>query len=211
MSTDAAKKQADFVVRYALQSFGLILLIAVLLRIFFISSYVMSGASMLPSIWPGDFLVASKMHLSDPKRGEIVVLRCPSAKERVCLKRVVGVPGDRIEFKAGRLIINGGLAKAKALGSEFVQEGVGDTSWAVWPGGKSIDSKEPVIVPPGYMYVLNDKRADLEDSRTWGPLPVDLVEGRASRIWLSLDWFEKSGQVRSWPRIRWARLLRGID
>ncbi|MBX3021514.1 MAG: signal peptidase I [Bdellovibrionales bacterium] len=211
MSTDAGKKQADFVVRYALQSFGLILLIAVLVRIFFISSYVMSGSAMLPSVWPGDFLVATKMHMNEPVRGDVVILRCPGSKERVCLKRVVGIPGDRVEFKAGQLIVNGLPARSRELGSEFVQEKVGDASWAIWPGDKSLDSKDPIIVPPAYVYVLNDKRADEEDSRSWGPLPADLVEGRASRIWLSLDWFEKNGEVRAWPRVRWGRMLRGID
>lgn len=211
MSTDAGKKQADFVVRYALQSLGLILVVGVLLRTFIVSSYVMSGASMLPSIWPGDFLIGTKMHLSAPKRGDVVAMRCPGAKERVCLKRVVGVAGDRVEFRKSALLINGKQAGRRPLGDDFAQETVEGESWAIWPGGKTVNSKEPVIVPPQYVYVLNDKRADLEDSRSWGPVPVDILEARASRVWLSLDWFEKGGEVRSWPRVRWSRMLRGID
>jgi signal peptidase I len=210
--TDSAKKQADFVVRYALQSFGMILLLAILIRTFLLSSYVMSGASMLPGIWPGDFLVGFKWRLVEPHRGEVVILKCPNQKERICLKRVVGIAGDRIEFKAGHLVVNGQTAKFKALGGEFGQESVESSSWPVWPGTDAMpNSKEPVIVPPQYVYVLNDKRQDSDDSRSWGPLPTELLEARASRVWLSLDWFEKDGQVRSWPRVRWSRMLRSID
>jgi signal peptidase I len=211
VSTDAAKKQADFLVRYALQSLGLILLVAVFLRTFLVSSYVMSGSSMLPSIWPGDFIMGAKWSLDAPKRGEIVIMKCPSTKERVCLKRVVAVAGDRVEFRDGALFVNGHAARAKPIGSDFLQENVEDASWAVWPGGKRVNSREPVIVPPQYVYVLNDKRADLEDSRTWGPVPAELMEARASRVWLSLDWFERSGELRNWPRVRWARMFRGIN
>lgn len=211
-TTDAGKKQADFIVRYALQSFGMILLLAVLIRTSVVSSYVMSGAGMLPGIWPGDFLVGYKWHLVDAKRGDVVILKCPSQKERICLKRVVGVAGDRIEFRQGQLIMNGQPARYKSLGGEFGQESTEGASWPVWPAlNATPNTKEPVIVPPQYVYVLNDKRQDLDDSRTWGPLPAELLEARASRVWLSLDWFETGGQVRSWPRVRWSRMLRSID
>lgn len=204
------KRQTHFVFRYALQSFGLVVLVAILIRTFLVSSYVMAGAAMLPSIWPGDFLFAYKLKSEEPRRGEVLVLRCPSPKERICLKRVVGLPGDRIEFDRGQLQVNAQPARGKKLGDEFVQETVEGTSWAVWPTEAETTTR-PLVVPPSHVYVLNDKRDDGEDSRQWGPLPLTLVEGRAGRVWLSLDWYERTGEVRPWPRVRWDRLFRAIN
>ncbi len=67
----------------------------------------MAGQSMLPNVWPGDFLVGANWRTQDLKRGEVVVLRCPFATEQICLRRVVGLAGDRVEFDQGVLKING--------------------------------------------------------------------------------------------------------
>ena len=82
-------------------------------------------------------------------------------------------------------------------------------SWAVWPDTESHNLR-PVVVPPQMVFLMNDKRSDQDDSRSWGPVSMELIEARAVRIWLSLDWFDGE-RVRSWPHIRWTRLLRGID
>jgi signal peptidase I len=206
-----SSKQTSFVLTYAVQSFGLILLFAILIRIFLLSSYVMSGSAMLPSIWPGDFLVGTKWHMSSVPRGTIVILRCPQTREHLCLKRVVAVAGDRVEFKDGHLWINGGAATYRSLGASFGQETVEGTSWAVWPSAGAGVSKSPLVVPPQSVYLLNDKRDDGEDSRSWGPIANELLEARAARIWLSLDWYDRDGHLRSWPRVRWGRLFRSIN
>lgn len=206
-----ARRQSDFILRYALQSLGFVVLIAILIRTFLVSSYVMSGAAMLPSVWPGDFLFAYKVKTDAPERGEVLILRCPSAKERICLKRVVGLPGDRVEFDQGQLKVNGTPAAGKTLGDEFAEETVEGVTWAVWPSAAGTQTTPALVVPPGHVYLLNDKRDDPEDSRQWGPLPLNQVEGRAGRVWLSLDWFERSGEVRVWPRVRWARMFHAIN
>ena len=209
-STDATRKQLGFLIRYSLQSASIIVLLAIFLRVFVLSSYVMSGASMLPSIWPGDFLVALKWGTQGAKRGEVVALHCPGARDRTCLKRVVGVAGDRIEFQGGKLIVNGESAQKRQISKEISVEAVGRRSWLIWPSEPAAGVKEPLIVPPGHVYLLNDKRVDGEDSRSWGPVPVSELEGKARFVWLSLDWFEE-GRVRDWPRPRWHRMLRSID
>lgn len=208
----AARKQTDFVVRYALRSVGAILLLAVLLRTFVISSYLMSGSSMIPSILPGDFLISTKWGIAEPRRGDVVIIRCSTGRERICLKRVVAIPGDRVEFRNGALSINGQQARAKSLGSDFELESVGGVEWAIWPGpGNPSSSSEPLVIPPHFLFVLNDRRADGEDSRVWGPVPSSLIEARARLIWLSLDWVGRGGEIRPWPRVRWSRLFRGIN
>jgi signal peptidase I len=207
-ATDTAKKQYEFLLRYVLQSAGIILISAVLLRVFFVSSYVMAGTGMLPSVWPGDFLVAFKW--STPKRGDVAALRCPGAKERTCLKRVIGVEGDRIEFLAGQLVVNGQPSRLRKVSAELAVEQVGKQSWVIWPQSTAGATVEALVIPPGQVYLLNDKRSDNEDSRSWGPISDDELEGKVRFVWLSLDWFEGS-KVRNWPRPRWHRMLRSID
>lgn len=211
MSTDTAKKQASFLLRYAVQSFAAIFVVAVFVRLFFVSSLVMSGASMLPNIWPGDFLVGQKWRLGRVERGDVVVLRCPAAKERICMKRVIGLEGDRIEFLEGQLMINGVAVKDRRLSEDFITETTDGRTWMVWPGKLDALAKvKPAIVPPQHMYLLNDKRGDSEDSRTWGAVPMDLLEAKVSLVWLSLDWTD-GDQVRPWPQVRWQRIFRTVD
>lgn len=204
----ATGRKRAFLIRYALRSFALVFLLAFLIRAFLFSSYSMSGSSMLPTIWPGDFLVAGKLGTGNPERGEIVVLRCPGFKERICLKRVVGVPGDRIEWLGGKLVLNGTPAEYTASGPNFQRETVNGRTWQIWP--KAGPDEGPQMVPPGHVYLLNDRRGDRDDSRTWGTQSVSVIDAKAIRVWLSFEWFE-GGKVRSWPSLRWDRLLRSID
>jgi signal peptidase I len=201
--------QANFLLRYSLQSFGIVVLLAVLIRAFLVSSYVMSGTAMLPSIWPGDFLIAGKWGLRHLHRGEIVALRCPPTRDKICLKRVVGLPGDRIEFRDGLLVLNGQESRQHPVGPLVVESVLG-VRWTVWPADKGMAPMAPVVVPPQTVFLLNDKREDLEDSRIWGPVEQAMIEGKAKWVWMSLDWFDGEN-VRSWPRVRWARLLHSID
>lgn len=206
----SSTKQLNFLLRYTLQSAAVIVILAVLVRVFFISSYVMSGASMLPSVWPGDFLVALKWGASKPRRGDVVALRCPGSREKTCLKRVVGVEGDRIEFLAGQLVLNGEASRVRKVSEELAVERVGEESWVIWPKPGAQESSEPLVIPPGQVYLLNDKRSDGEDSRSWGSVSTNELEARVRFVWLSLDWFEGK-KVRNWPRPRWRRMLRSID
>jgi signal peptidase I len=198
-----------FLLRYSLQSFGAILILAILIRTFFFSSYVMSGSAMLPTIWPGDFLVASRIRVKEVKRGEVVALRCPANRDKLCLKRVVALAGDRVEFRGEGLVVNGQAAKYIPNGT-FEIEAVAGGSWAIWPAKSLNLPSEAVVIPPLAIYLLNDKRADPDDSRAFGPVTVDYLEARVVGVWMSLDWFEGE-HVRTWPRIRWARVFHSID
>lgn len=206
----AGKKQASFLLRYALQSLFIIILIAILARVFLVSSYAMSGVGMLPSVWPGDFVLAVKTNLSKVKRGTVVTLRCPGDRDKICMKRVVGVDGDRLEFRAGHLFINGKNTFERALSPNFVQEASGGDHWAVWPNAGSEGDRAAIVVPPHSVYLLNDKRSDTEDSRTWGVIATNQLEARVKWIWLSLEWSD-GDQIRAWPKPRWERMLRSID
>lgn len=210
------QKQASFLVRVALQSFAAVLIVGVLLRVFVFSSYVMSGLAMLPNIWPGDFLLAGKLGLNRLRRGDIVALRCPHSPAKNCLKRVIGLPGDRIEFRTdGVLVINEDPARREPLTGQIELEKVAGSTWLVWASPEEERTTGPttaaaLVVPPKHLYLLNDKRSILDDSRQWGPVQSELIEAKVLRIWLSLDWLD-GAEVRSWPHVRWQRMFRGIN
>jgi signal peptidase I len=129
---------------------------------------------MVPSILPGDLLLGLKGDWVDWHIGHVAVLRCPGAPTSLCVRRVVAQPGDRVEFdQAGKVLVN--------------REG---------------SSQEPVVVPPGHVFVLNDHVEDLQDSRVWGPVSIADLESRVLVVWLSLDWKEMA----TWPGVRWSRL-----
>ncbi len=198
------RRRNQFLLRYTLQSLAAILILAVLLRTFIFSSLVMSGAGMLPSVLPGEFLLGLRRHFSEVKRGDVMTVRCPPQRERLCLKRVIGLPGDRVEFHADGLIVNGHLATYRALGV-FENEAVEGTSWVIWPEKGGFAASATVVLPR-HVYLLNDKRSDHDDSRVCGPVPLDLVESKIIFVWMSLDWYDEE-RVRSWPRLRWNRLF----
>lgn len=186
--------KGSFFARQAFQIFAVVFMLGLLLRIFVFSSFVMSGNSMEPSVRPGDFIWATRWGADSPNRGHVVILRCPVESENLCLKRVAGVSGDRLEIKGGRLIVNGA-----------------DTPWTpLQPFSALAEDFGPVIVPPDHIFVLNDKDDQLSDSRSWGPIKASLIEGRARGIWLSLDWFD-GATVRTWPHVRWERVFRSIN
>ena len=175
------------VFRYATSAFALILTLAVLLRLTVVSSVVMSGGAMEPAILPGEFLLATRGNTDAPHRGAVALLTCPG--NRTCLKRVAAIPGDRIESRRGQIFVNDAAVSAGVSGQDL----------------------EPAIVPPDQIYVLNDQTSDQDDSRTFGPIDLERVEGRARLIWLSLDWFDDRGEVRGWPAVRWSRTFKLVD
>ncbi|MGE4133243.1 MAG: signal peptidase I [Bdellovibrionales bacterium] len=209
-ATDAQRKQWSFVLRSALQAMGLIVIPGLLIRAFFVSSFYMAGSSMLPSVWPGDFMVAVKWKPERVHRGDIVVIKCPGAEDSSCLKRVVGLPGDRVEITNHKLFINGQETMAERLTEELGVERVQGQSWTIWVSPLPLDDLSPLIVPPGHAFLLNDKREIGEDSRLWGPVPIPTITAKAKTIWFSLDWFDGE-QVREWPRVRWSRILRSAN
>lgn len=162
--------------------------------------------SMLPTIVPGDqitidklaydvkvpFINHSLMRLDEPTRGDIVVFESASADMRM-VKRVVGVPGDRVAMINNRLIING-----KALDYQML-EGQQDVLIEQLPQRKHkirivnnvdsvYDSFNEVVVPIDQYLVLGDNRQNSADSRVHGFIPRDEIIGRAGRILVSFDY-----------------------
>lgn len=145
---------------------GVIAVVVALFCHFFIfESYVVDGDSMEPSLSSGQHILVEKITYSygTPHRGDIVVFRYPRNPSREFVKRVIGLPGDRVEVTGGHVIVNGVL-----LDEPYI---IGNT-----------DGIYPVtIIPEGRLFVLGDNREVSEDSRSnlVGLVPMENIEGKA--------------------------------
>ena len=203
--------------------------------------YVPSG-SMEPTLLIGDALLASKFPygygsaslpnfivLPDtkrvlgalPKRGDVVVFRWPGDRSQIWVKRVIGLPGDRISLSNGRVSINGtpvgiradGTGKAETESGAFVpaQRYVetlpGDREHIIFKLSVNdpLDNIPEVTVPPGHLFVMGDNRDNSADSRVpvraggVGLLPVDNLVGRVDAIVGSWDLAMLTQPVWTWP------------
>ena len=202
--------------------------------------YVPSG-SMEPTLLIGDALLASKfpygygtsslpMQITlpetgrlfgeTPKRGDVVVFRWPGDTSQAWVKRVVGLPGDRIQMRQGQLYINGEAAALKPDGIGDAEDDTGRNEPAyryveTLPNGVShlifkmrdngpLDNTPEVKVPPGHLFVLGDNRDNSADSRVplrsggVGLLPIDHLVGRADAVVGSWDLGFKNQPVWAW-------------
>jgi len=202
--------------------------------------YVPSG-SMEPTLQIGDALLATKypygygaaslpiqINLPEtgrvfgslPKRGDVVVFRWPGDRSQAWVKRVVGLPGDRIQMRQGQLFINDHAASLKADGIGEVEDDGGRYRPArryveTLPGGIShaifklrdnnpLDNTTEVTVPPGHLFVMGDNRDNSADSRVAlrdggvGMLPIDDLVGRADAVIGSWDLGMREQPVWTW-------------
>lgn len=210
------KIPAKVVWREYIESLIVAILLALALRFFVVTAYKIPSSSMAPTLVIGDFIFAYRpaygisvpffegLRLGEaiPERGEVVVFRAPGQESVRFVKRVVGLPGDRIEIKNGALWINEKMASYQLL-TEVASSPELETS-ARWRSRREslgenshlvMDRVEddaavfgPVVVPPQHVFVLGDNRSDSEDSRYWGSVPAKNLEGRVFLIWMSFDW-----------------------
>lgn len=163
--------------RLGIASAALILVIAAaaLTRAYVFETDVVEGGSMLPGLWPGDYVLVYKLGREQaPRRFSVVTFRAPDAPE-VLIKRVIGLPGDWVWVWGDHVFVNGGR-----LEEPYV------TRW----NGQFL---APVWVPPGSVYVLGDNRDESEDSRVWGPVALSSLRGRAELVFLPLS---RAGTIR---------------
>jgi signal peptidase I len=148
--------------------------VAVLFCFFLIAfvaqAFRVQGTSMEPLLVDGERIVVNKFvyRFRPIERGDVVVFWYPRDPSVSFVKRVVGLPGDRVELRAGSLFVNGRAVSEAYLPSSF----------------KDDDSHAPVEVRKGYYYVLGDHRRSSNDSRSWGEVPEKYIYGRAVfRFW----------------------------
>ncbi len=125
-----------------------------------------SGLSMKPGIVSGEFVLIDTIayRFGEPTRGDVIAFHHDVDQHEVYIKRVIGVPGDRIRIDRGNVYVNG-----ERLTEPYVQ--YDDTR-----------SFPTVTVPPNSLYVLGDNRVDSIDSRFWGFVPYDQIMGKAQAV-----------------------------
>jgi signal peptidase I len=155
------------------------LLLAFLIRTFIAEPRFIPSASMVPTLQLGDRLVVEKIsyRLHPPERGDIAVFRVPPQlqqqgyqSDQAFIKRVIGVPGDRIAIQQGQLSVNG-----QRVSEPYVVE------------TPKVEDLLEVTVPPQQLFMMGDNRNNSNDSRYWGFLPLDHVIGKAVARFFPLD------------------------
>lgn len=209
-------------------SFAIAIGIALFIRWALLEAYVIPSGSMLPTLLINDHIFVNKLvyglrvpftenwlfEFKDVERGEVIVFRYPKNPSLFYVKRVVGLPGDRVTYEDGDLYINDELVEKKpptTTKSEFKwlrkedfsgrdpsvhythwQENLGEHSHSVLLSkGEHFREYGPYTVPEDHYFVMGDNRDHSQDSRAWDAdkrfVPRDLLIGRASFVWLSCE------------------------
>ncbi|KGO98234.1 signal peptidase I [Novilysobacter defluvii] len=199
------------------RAFFPVLLVVLVLRSFVAEPFRIPSNSMMPTLLTGDFILVNKfsyglrlpitndkfLAIGEPERGDVVVFRPPHLPRQDWIKRVVGLPGDRIGYRDNQVFINGEAVEYESLG---LYEGRGNGTEMTGAellvehlAGRDHQVLERTMtpfrdpgegewtVPEGHYFVMGDNRDNSEDSRYWGYLPEENLRGRAFLIWMNID------------------------
>ena len=196
-------------VEYA-RSFFPVLLIVLIVRSFLFEPFRIPSSSMVPTLLVGDFIFVNKyfyglrlpvvnkkfMDIGDPERGDVVVFRLPADPSINYIKRLVGLPGDKVMYRNRRLYINGEIVASEAAG-EYEGEGqpgsllynelLGEVEHSIllMPDRRSLEGT--FVVPSGHYFMMGDNRDNSKDSRYQGVgiIPDGNIVGKAVLIWMN--------------------------
>lgn len=220
-------------IEYA-RAFFPILVLVFGLRSFLYEPFRIPSGSLEPTLLMGDFILTNKfdyglrlpvlrtkiVKLGEPKHGDIVVFRWPPDTSYYFIKRVIGLPGDRVDYIDKVLKVNGQVMVQKDLSQpqelktvkrnsdqtiqviEKEEDLFGIKHHIYIEPNKTGYNFENINVPAGMYLVMGDNRDDSADSRYWGFVPEENIVGKAVFIWMSWDSFAPWG----WNKIRWDRI-----
>ena len=186
------------------EAIALAVVLALFIRAFVVQAFKIPSGSMLPTLQIGDHILVFKsiygirmpftnkviIPIKDPQRGDVIVFIYPVDPDKDFIKRVIGIPGDKVEIRDKKLYINDKLATD--------EHGYYEDPELNPVMVKPRDEFGPVVVPPNKVFVMGDNRDHSFDSRFWGFVDMSAIKGRAFMIYWSWD-------SDNW-RVRWDRI-----
>jgi signal peptidase I len=167
---NASKKSGGGVLEFLIILLVSFVLVFGFVRPFVVEAFWIPSASMVPTLKYGDRVLVNKFiyRFTEPQRGDIIVFKSVEGDGQDLIKRVVGVPGDEIAVRGGKLFVNGEPQK-----EPYVNKKYPDRSFYA-----------PTTVPKDHVFAMGDNRANSQDSRVFGPVPEQNIEGEAFlRFW----------------------------
>lgn len=256
---DAVERHLSFArkstVREYSESIGVAVAVALLLRAFVVEAFQIPSGSMIPTLEIGDHIFVSKfaygisvpftskkiLGTHAPQRGDVIVFKFPKDTNIDFIKRVIGVPGDRIEIRKNQIIVNGqplprehlaGCRDEESSGSPFerrcdlwvettgkaVHKTMFESSYPTdWPRGTPDAAADGTyVVPTDRVFVMGDNRDNSNDSRVWGTVPLDYIKGKALIVWWSRGPIHGETSFPGvlggwWDAIRWRRFFSLVE
>jgi signal peptidase I len=238
--TTPALRKEPLLVEYS-KSFFPVIFAVLILRSFLVEPFRIPSGSMMPTLLVGDFILVNKfsygirlpvwnkkvIDLGDPQRGDPVVFRYPKQPWVDYIKRVIGLPGDKLYYRNKTLYINGEPMPQTLVGRyDGVGSGVRMTGAVKsienlagvehsilinplapdLPMGCQVLRQGPITVPEGHYFVMGDNRDNSNDSRCWGFVPDENLVGKAFGIWMNWD-----SEISGFPPIAWERIGKSIE
>ena len=225
--------------------------IALVIRSVFFEPFNIPSGSMKPTLLIGDYLFVNKpaygysrfsfpfgiapiderIWAKEPLRGDIVVFALPTNSGVDYIKRVIGLPGDTVQVKRGRLFINDVLVPRELVGTltivadsgeeqvvnEYIEKLPGGVIHSIYEESDTdrLDNTPLYTVPEGHYFMMGDNRDNSQDSRVAdhvGPVPFENIIGRADFLFFSTNHYAKLIEMWKWPwSIRYSRLFMDID
>jgi signal peptidase I len=221
--------------------------LALVIRSFLFEPFNIPSGSMLPTLQIGDYLFVSKTSYGysrysfplglagfegrvmdkEPERGDIIVFKKPNETSENYIKRLVALPGERVQVREGRLYINGALVDRDPVGirrvpkpeggyvnlMEYIETLPGDILHTIYEESDTqpLDDTQEFVVPAGHYFMMGDNRDNSQDSRVQseiGFVPYDHLVGRAEILFFSVDETASIFKPWTWPGgIRYARIF----
>ncbi|MGZ8982557.1 MAG: signal peptidase I [Methylotenera sp.] len=228
----AAGADEPILVEYA-KSFFPVILVVFLVRSFIVEPFKIPSGSMMPTLLAGDYILVNKftyglrvpilnntfIEINHPSRGDVFVFHYPPEPSIDYIKRVVGLPGDKIRYQDKRLTINGQQLALQDVGAyEYVMSGLNIMTAKQYREqlgsvqhdilihevvgnydsdaiGAKFANNEEIVVPAGHYLAMGDNRDNSSDSRVWGFVPEQNLVGKAFFIWMNFDQGSRIGSA----------------
>jgi len=191
------------------RSFFPVIVVVLVLRSFVVEPFRIPSGSMMPTLFAGDFILVNKFSYGirlpvlnrkvwgggRPELADVAVFRYPEDPSIAYIKRIVGLPGDRIGYFNKVLYINGEPAPQVVISSQewdqlrlsLRSEQLGERTHEILVSPQVVSPGRETVVPEDHYFVMGDNRDNSRDSRYWGFLPDENLIGRAFFIWMNWD------------------------